>query len=190
MQVKRWISEHVQARWLLHALNRRRDGCCMRCCNWSNSPVVSISPHWSISIPPTCSSPPVVSNSAWHEVHSTAYRTTYLAPLVRCLHGLLSHCCSHCSDGHSNQHLPSSQRRVRSHLIHLRPLSMLLTLIITSIDSILYNLTVSNDITLMLIHLRYGRMSVRYWYYRYTYCNGCTIHSRNVNLYSLILLLL
>ena len=51
----------------------------------------------------------------------------------------------------------------RSHLIHLRPLSMLLTLIITSIDSILYHLTVYYDITLMLIHLRYGRMSVRYW---------------------------
>jgi hypothetical protein len=26
MQVKRWISEHVKARWMLHALNCRRDG--------------------------------------------------------------------------------------------------------------------------------------------------------------------
>ena len=30
MQVKRWISEHVKARWMLHALNCRRDGCYMR----------------------------------------------------------------------------------------------------------------------------------------------------------------
>ena len=30
MQVKRWISEHVKARWMLRALNCRRDGCYMR----------------------------------------------------------------------------------------------------------------------------------------------------------------